>query len=78
MFKNGRGFIDNETLKSGVSCKWFHELSRFILHADSDGIIFGLTANLLCIFDSDFTGGPLQYLARVFRKNSIRAKITPK
>ena len=77
MFKNGRGFIDNGTLKSGVSCKWFDELSRFILHADSDGIIFGLTANLLCIFDSDFTAGPLQYLARVFRENSIRAKMTP-
>ena len=42
------------TLKSGVSHKWFDELSRLIelfFHADSDGIIFGLTANLLFIFD---------------------------
>ena len=34
--------------------KSFDELSRLterFLHADSDGIIFGLTANLLCIFD---------------------------
>ena len=42
------------TLKSGVSHKRFDELSRLIesfLHADSDGIIFGLMTNLLCSFD---------------------------
>ena len=44
----------NETLKSGASHKWFDELSRLIewfLRGDSDWIIFGLTTNLLCIFD---------------------------
>ena len=54
MVKNGRGRIDHGALKSGVSHKSFDELSRLIewfLHADNDGIIFGLTANLLCIFD---------------------------
>ena len=54
MVKNGRGLINPGTLKSGVSHKWFEELDRFIkwfLHADSDGIIFGLTANLLSVFD---------------------------
>ena len=39
----------------GVSHKWFDELRRLIewfLHVDfSDGIIIGLTTNLLCIFD---------------------------
>ena len=52
MVKNGWGLIDHGTFKSGVSHKWFDELSRLnerFLH--SDGIIFGLTANLLCIFD---------------------------
>ena len=52
--KNGRDLIDHGTLKSGVSHKWFDELSRLIewfLHADSDRIVFGLTANLLCTFD---------------------------
>ena len=48
MVKNGWGLIDHGTLKSGVSHK--NDLIRF-LHADSDGIIFVLTANLLCIFD---------------------------
>ena len=40
----GRGV---KTLISGVLHKWFDELSRLIewyLHADSDGIIFGLIA----------------------------------
>ena len=52
--KNGWGRIDHRTLKSGVSHKWFDELSRLVewfLHVDIDGIIFGLTTNLLCIFD---------------------------
>ena len=50
MAKNGQGLIDSGTLKSGVSHKSFNELSRLIewfLHADSDGIIFGLTVSLL-------------------------------
>ena len=54
MVKNEWGLIDHRTLKSGVSQKWFDELSRLIewfLHADSDGIIFGLTASLLCTVD---------------------------
>ena len=54
MLKNWRGLLDHGTLKSGVSHKWFDESSRLIewfLDADSDGITFGLTTNLLCIFD---------------------------
>ena len=54
MVKYDWGLKDHGTLKSGVSYKWFNEFSRlteWILHADSDGIIFGLMANLLCIFD---------------------------
>ena len=50
------------TLKSGVSHKSFDKLSRLIewfLHADSDGIIFGLTVYPLFIFGK-CTGGPLQ------------------
>ena len=49
--KNGWGFLDHWNLKSGVSRKWFDEksrLSKWSLHVDSDGIIFGLMANLLC------------------------------
>ena len=49
-----RDLIDHWTLKSCVFHKWFDELSRVIecfLCTDSDGIIFVLTANLLCIFD---------------------------
>ena len=54
MVKNGQGRIDHGTLKSGVSHKWFDKLSKLIewfLHADSAGIIFVLTPNLLCVFD---------------------------
>ena len=46
--------IDHGTLKSGVSHKLFDELSRFFewfLRANSDGIIFGVTASLLYVFD---------------------------
>ena len=53
MVKNGWGLIDHGTLKSGVSHKSFDKLSRLIewfLHADSDGIIFGLTVYPLFIF----------------------------
>ena len=43
-----------KTLKSGTSHKWFDESSRlteWFLHGESDGIVFGLTSSLLCIFD---------------------------
>ena len=48
MVKNQWGLIDHGTLKSGVSYKWFYELSILIewfLHANSDGISFGLMAS---------------------------------
>ena len=48
-----RWSIDYDALKSGVSHKWFIELSRLIewfLHTDSDGIVFVFMANLLLIF----------------------------
>ena len=61
MVKNEWGFIDHLTPRSVVSHKWYDELSRLIewffdadwmiFDADSDGIIFGLTANLCCNFD---------------------------
>ena len=54
MAKNGQGVIDHGTLRTGVPHKWFDVVSRlveWILHADSDGIIFDLAADLLCIFD---------------------------
>ena len=49
-----RPFRSYDTLKSGAAHKWFDELSRLIewlLHGDSDWIIFGLTTSLFCIFD---------------------------
>ena len=52
--KNELGLIDHGTLKSSVSHKCFDELSILIewfLYASIDEIIFGLMANLLCIFD---------------------------
>ena len=57
MVKNGHGFRDHGTLKSGASHKWFDEMSRLIewfLSIDSDGMVFSLTSNLLCIFDINF------------------------
>ena len=54
MVKSRQGFIDHETLKSGLSHKWFYELSRlteWFLHADNDAIVFRLTDNLLWISD---------------------------
>ena len=54
MVKNGWDLLDHKTLKLDVFSKWFEELSRLIewyLDADSDGIIFGLIANILCTFD---------------------------
>ena len=70
MLKNGWDLLDYGILKSGVSHKWFDELSRFIelfLHGDSDWIVFGLTTNLLCIFDiCHFVSCPLRfYLLRI-------------
>ena len=54
MVKNGQELLDHETVKSGVSRKWFDELNtlmEWFLHADfRDGITIGLTANQLCIF----------------------------
>ena len=55
MAKNGRGLLEHGTLKSGVSHKWFDELSIliewFLCAHFSDGIIIGLNTNLLCVFD---------------------------
>ena len=54
MLKNWWDFLDQGTLKSGVSHKWFNESSRLIewfLYADSDWIIFGLTPNMICVLD---------------------------
>ena len=53
MVKKEWGSRDHGTLKSGVSHKWFDELSRLIewlLCTDSNGMVFGLTSSLLCIF----------------------------
>ena len=60
-------YLTNDKLSRSI--EWF-------FYADSDGIIFGFTINLLCInlLYSTFinAGGPLQYyLARVFKKNSL-------
>ena len=78
VIKNGRGLKDRRILKPGISHKWFDELSRLIewfLHAASDGIIFYSTLYLWHLN----AGGPLQlYVARVFRKNSLCAKMTTK
>ena len=78
MVKNEWGLIDHGTLKSGVSHKWFDELSRLIewfLHDDNDGIIFYSTVYLWHLN----AGRPLQfYLAKVFRRNSLCAKMTTK
>ena len=54
MLENGQDLLDYGTQKSGLSYKWFDESSRLIewfLHAVSDWIIFGLTTNLLGVFD---------------------------
>ena len=74
--KNEQGLKDRGTLKPGTSHKWFDELSRLIewfLHADSDGIIFCSTLSLWHLN----AGRPL-YLARVFRKNCLCAKMATK
>lgn len=52
MVKIRRGLTDLQTLKSDIYHKLFEELSRLIvlnLHVDSDEILFGLMAILLCI-----------------------------
>ena len=54
MLKDGRDLLDYGTLKSTVSHKWFDEsswLTELFLNADSYWIIFGLTTNLLSIFE---------------------------
>ena len=54
MVKNRQGLLDHGTLKSGVSHKWFDQLSRLIdwfLRGDSNGMILGWSANLLSIFN---------------------------
>ena len=59
----------------GVFHIWFDELSWLIewfLHANGDGIIFGLMANIFCIFDIQMLYG--QLLARVFERNSLWEK----
>ena len=53
--KRVRPFRSYMTLKLGASHIWFDELSRLVewsSHADIDSKIFGLTTNLLCIFDN--------------------------
>ena len=76
--KNGRGLKYHGILKPVISHKWFDELSEFIewfLHVDIDGIIFCSTLYLWHLNAE----GPLQlYLARVFWKNSLCAKMTTK
>ena len=52
--KVGQDLKNHGTLKSGVFHKWYDELSiliKWFFHVDSDEIIFGLAANLLCSFD---------------------------
>ena len=83
--KNEWGLIDHGTLESVVSQKWCDNLSILIewfLHANSDGIIFDLMATpiyfVLYLWHLN-GGGPLHLqLARVFRKNFLWAKMTPK
>ena len=57
-------------MKSVLSHKWLVELSRlskWFLHADSDGMIFGLMVNVFWHLNA---GGPLQLcLARFFEEN---------
>ena len=76
--KNWQGLKDCGTLKPGVSHKWFDELSRLIewyLHDDNDGIL--LHSTLYLWYGN--AGGTLQlYLAKVFRRNSLCAKMTTK
>ena len=74
MVKNGQVLIDYGALKSDVSRKWFVEE---VLHADSNEIIFGLMANLLCIFDIKcWVTTTIVHSAGFFRKNFLWAKTT--
>ena len=76
--KNGQSLKDRGTLNPGISHNWFDELRRlteWFLHADSNGIIFYSTLYLWPLN----TGGPLQLcLARVFKENSLCAKMIKK
>ena len=83
MVKNEWDLLDHGTLKSGVSRKWFDELSILIewfLPSDSDGIILVQWPAQSTLYLLHLNGGaPLQlYLARFFRKNFLWAKMTPK
>ena len=80
--QNGGGFIDHGTLKSGVYHKWFDELSWLI-----ECFCMLIVMEFCFWFDGQSTpylwhlnpGGPLQvHLAKVFRKNSLWSKMTPK
>ena len=78
--KNEWGLVDHGTLKLVVSHKWCDNLSILIewfLHADSDGIIFGLMASpiyfVLYLWHLN-GGGPLQLQLA----NFLWAKMTPK
>ena len=54
MVKNGWGLTDHGTPRSGLSHKWLDEFSRLIewfLYANTDGVLFDLKVNLLCILD---------------------------
>ena len=76
--KNEWGLKDRGTLNPGISHNWFDELRRlteWFLHADSNGIIFYSTLYLWPLN----AGGPLQLrLARVFKENSLCAKMIKK
>ena len=74
--QNGPGLTDHVTLESGVSDKWFGELSKLIewfVHADSDGrndFWFDCQSNFY-VWHLNAVG-PLQlYLATFFHKNSL-------
>ena len=60
MVRNGQGLLDLETLKSGVSHKWWDEWSRlfeWFLHTVSDGLFF----ESRLIFHFCWFSGPLVY-----------------
>ena len=69
--KNGWGLIDSGTLKSGVSHKWFDELSKLIEEfSHVDNVWFDNQSTLFLEYLNP--GRPLQlYIARVFRRNSL-------
>ena len=63
MVKNGWGLIDHWILKSGISHKWFDELSiltEWFFHAGSDGLIF-VWPPIYCVSLIFKCWGPLQF-----------------